>query len=232
MKRLPLASAISRAGLAMAMLAILGGCKTLNTYNSRHDTTFGAKRQVQNVYQTAPLPEHLRRVALLPMHRGHYNHVDMELIQESFVQELAKRNLFELVFVDDESMLTLFGSPSFSSVEVLPTKLISRLHSVYGIDGVMLIDVSYFNAYQPVGLGIRVKLLDGHTGEIIWAADEVFDSAEPAVSNAARKYFQRKSVNQFPLQKTQTVLHSPLRFSKYVAEAIFSTVQPAPVDKI
>ncbi len=203
----------------------LGGCKTTNTLNSRFDTTVGPKHEVTNVHEAKTLPAHLRRVALLPMYKGRYEHIDMTAIEENFVQELGKLNLFELVAVEPEKMDELFGVERYSSVEVLPTKLLSKLHEVYAIDGVMLVDITYYNAYQPVGMGVRAKLLDGHTGELVWAADETFDGANPAVSNAARKYFQTKSTTEYPLQRTQTVLHSTARFSKYVAYALFDTIQ-------
>lgn len=203
-----------------------GGCNGgLHSFNSRHDTTLGKKRQVQNVHQEQTMPSHLGRVAVLPLFQGRYEHIDMEELRENFLQEIIKRNVFEVVAVSPEAMQEMFGQRSYSSVEYLPTRLLAKLHHAYAIDGVMLIDVSFFRAYQPVGLGVRAKLLDGHTGEIVWAVDEMFDAANPAVSNAARKYFQTESVNPYPLQQTQTVLHSPARFSKYVADAVFGTIQ-------
>ncbi|MDQ8186176.1 hypothetical protein [Pelagicoccus sp. SDUM812002] len=203
----------------------LSGCKTANSLNSKFDTTIGKKHKVTNVHEAEILPAHLRRVALLPIHKGRYDHLDLSPIEQNFVQELGKLNLFELIAVEPDKMEELFGVERYSSVEVLPTKLLSKLHEVYAIDGVMLIDLTFYNAYQPVGMGVRAKLLDGHTGELIWAADETFDGANPAVSNAARKYFQTQSTSAYPLQRTQTVLHSTARFSKYVAFALFETIQ-------
>lgn len=226
MKLLAKASHILCVATTIVVLATtFSGCKTVNTLNSHRDTTVGKKHKVKNVHQVAHLPESLRRVALLPLHRGRYDHIDMESIEENFRQELAKQNLFEVISVTTETMEEVFGEESYSSIEVLPTKLLADLHTMYAIDGVMLVDVSFFNAYQPVSLGVRVKLLDGHTGRLVWSADELFDSASPSVSNAARKYFKTESVNQYPLHGTETVLHSPTRFSKYVAAAIFSTIQ-------
>lgn len=207
------------------LLMNLGGCKTTNSLNSRFDTTVGKKHKVTNVHEVKAFPAHLRRVALLPVYKGRYDHIDMEMIEANFVQELGKLNLFEVVPIEPGQMDDLFGVERFSSVEILPTKLLSKLHEIYAIDGVMLIDATYYNAYQPVGMGFRAKLLDGHSGELVWAADETFDGAEPAVSNAARKYFQTKSTTEYPLQRTQTVLHSTARFSKYVAHALFGTIQ-------
>lgn len=212
--------------LVSLLLALpFGGCKSVSTMNSRLDTTIGPKHSLTNVHESERFPLHLRRVALLPLFKGRYDHIDMELIEANFVQELGKLNLFELVPVEPAKMADLFGVERYSSVEVLPTKLLAKLHETYAIDGVMLLDLTYYKAYQPVGMGVRAKLLDGHSGELVWAADEVFDAANPAVSNAARKYFQTQSTTQYPLQQTQTALHSTARFSKYVAHALFTTIQ-------
>ncbi len=205
-------------------LLFLSGCSTVNYVNQRYDTTLGKKKAVANVHQADPLPDHLQRVAFLPIHRGRYDHIDMTLMEENFIGELIKRNLFEVVPVTKEAMIQMFPKESYSTVEFLPTKLLSKLHSAYDIDGIIMVDVSYFNAYQPVGLGVKTKLLDGHTGRIVWAVDEMFDSSTPSVSNSARKFYKTKSVFQFPLQSTQSVIHSPNRFSKYVANSIFSTI--------
>lgn len=210
--------------LISVVAATFVGCKTINTYNQKRDTTLGKKRKVENVFQHDTLPEHLRRVAMLPLYKGRYDHLDLDEVQESFIQELIKRNIFEVVTLTEEEMEDMFGFESYSSQEPLPAKLLTKLHNVYAIDGVMLVDLSFFSPYQPVGLGVRATLIDGHTGEIEWAADELFDSSNPQVANAARKYFQTESIGQYPLHQTQTVLHSPKRFSKYVAAAIFDTI--------
>lgn len=210
--------------VATALIVFLSGCGTVHKVNSQYDTTIGKKRQTTNVYQKAPLPVSLNRVALLPMYKGSYEHHDFESIEENFRLELVKRSLFEVVNLTPEEMGMLFPEARYSSVEHLPTDLLTKLSAKYAIDGLLLLDVSYFKPYEPVGLGIRAKLLDGHTGEIIWAADEVFDASNPAVSNSARKYYKTESIIQYPLHNTQTILHSPNRFSKYVAHSLFSAI--------
>ncbi|MEM9159480.1 MAG: hypothetical protein AAGB46_10560 [Verrucomicrobiota bacterium] len=206
------------------ILAAFSGCKTTNRVNQRFDTTFGKKARVTNVHQAIDLPEHLRRVAVLPMYLGRYDHIDFSLVEENFAQELIKKNLFEVHVVTPEDMNERFSRERYSSADYLPTKLLSKLHEAYAIDGVLLVDVSYFSAYRPVGLGVRAKLLDGHTGEIVWAMDQLFDSSVPAVSNAAREFYKTQSLLQYPMNDTTFVLHSPNRFSKYVAESVFSTI--------
>ena len=216
-------SGLSSTAVLLAVLFITG-CASVHRVNSEYDTTFGKKRATTNVYQTASLPGDLSRVALLPFYKGNYEHLSFHELEENFRLELIDKRLFEVVTIGPETMKEMFPEARYSSVEYLPTDLLTKLSSRYDIDGLMLVDVSYFNAYQPVGLGVRAKLLNGNTGELIWAVDEVFDASDPRVSNSARKFYKTESIIQYPLHNTRTALHSPNRFSKYVAHSLFSAI--------
>lgn len=223
MKRIPRLPKILTLGVA-AIAVLLSGCSTIHRINGEFDTTLGKKRKTTNVYQDGALPGHLTRVALLPMYKGDYDHMDLSLVEENIRLELAKLGLFEVVSVGPEVMRELFAQERFSSIEVLPTQLVEKLNARYAIDGLFLVDLSYFKPYQPVGLGIRAKLLDAKSSQLVWAVDEVFDSSNPKVSNAARKFYKMESVMPYPLHETQSVLHSPNRFSKYVAHSLFGAI--------
>ncbi|OUW16693.1 MAG: hypothetical protein CBD18_06365 [Opitutales bacterium TMED158] len=210
--------------LAALVSTLLSGCATVHRANSEYDTTFGKKRETSNVYRTGDMPSKLTRVAILPLFKGDYDHMDLSLIEENFRLELTKLNLFEVVAIEPDTMRELFAQERFSSIEVLPTQLIDKLYARYAIDGLLLMDLSYFKAYQPVGIGMRAKLVNCETGNLMWAVDEVFDSSNPAVSNAARKYYKTESILSYPLQNTQSTLHSPGRFSKYVAHSLFGAM--------
>lgn len=210
--------------LALSIAILLSGCGTIHRVNSDYDTTIGKKWKTTNVHQDDELKGQLSRVAVLPMFKGEYDHMDLSLIEENIRLELAKLGLFEVISVDPEAMKELFAEERFSSIGVLPAQLIEKLHARYALDGLLFLDLSYFKAYQPVGIGIRAKLLNSDSGKLVWAADEIFDSSNPEVSNAAHKFYKKESIIAFPLQNTKSVLHSPGRFSKYVGNSLFSTI--------
>ncbi|MCH6255873.1 hypothetical protein MLD52_04895 [Puniceicoccaceae bacterium K14] len=211
---------------ALATL-VLSGCYTPKNPDAMHTKgLLGRKtpmREVTNVHVTQ-LPKHLRRVAILPFHPGNYEHIDFSVMERNFMMELGKRNLFEIVEVEADEMMAEFEEESFSSIESLPAELLSKLHQIYAIDGILLTDISYYRPYQPVGIGVRLKLLDGRTGEIVWAVDEIFDSSSPTVENSVKTYYLSESLIQYPLNATDTVIQSPARFSKYVAHSVFNTI--------
>lgn len=210
--------------LALSIAVLFSGCGTIHQVNSEYDTTIGKKRKTTNVYQDGELSGQLSRVAVLPMFKGEYGHMDLSLIEENIRLELAKLGLFEVISVEPEVMKELFAEERFSSIGVLPVHLVEKLHARYAVDGLLLLDLSYFKAYQPVGIGIRAKLLNSDTGKLVWAADEIFDSSNPEVSNAARKFYKTESIIAFPLHNTKSVLHSPSRFSKYVGNSLFRAI--------
>jgi len=215
-------------GLLLAFLLAASGCQTVSSHvNRRYDTTLGEKREVTNVYQDGDaLAQRFRRVALLPFHKGAaYRHIDMERIERLFAAEILKLRLFEVADVPPERMEELFGLPSFSSVEPLPPRLLSRLRKAYGVDGVLLVDVTHYQPYRRVSLGVRAKLVEVETGAVVWAADELFDAASPAVANAARRHYNTKaSIGQYPLDYSYHALDTPSRFAVYVAHALFSEI--------
>lgn len=214
--------------LGAAVILIIGvfasGCSSLqNASNREFNTTFGKKHATTNVYRQE-VPEHLRRIAVLPFHKGNFKHVDFGEIERNFALELSKTNRFEMIPISVDSMMELFAQERYSSIENLPTELLGKLHEAYAIDGVLLVDISYFRAYRPVGLGVRLKLLDGRTGEIVWAVDEVYDSSDHAVANAAKVFYKSESIVTYPMNAADLAINSPNRFSKYVANSVFSTI--------
>tara|TARA_B110000037_G_C17083018_1_gene490784 strand:+ start:1509 stop:1877 length:369 start_codon:yes stop_codon:yes gene_type:complete len=98
--------------LSMAAILVLSflvvGCLPMTTSaNRQFNTTLGKKHKVENVYR-AELPEHLRRIAVLPFHKGNFEHGDFSEIERNFALELIKLNRFEVVVVSPDAMKELF----------------------------------------------------------------------------------------------------------------------------
>lgn len=225
----PLRNATRPALLAVVLATLLAasGCQSVNeSVNRRFDANLGKKHEVTNVYQDGEaLNQRVSRVAMLPFYKGAYSHIDMEPVEQLFAAEIMKLRLFELVPVKPERLSELFSSERFSSVEALPENLLSRLEEAYGVDGALFIDVTHYQPYQRVSLGVRAKLVETKTGSIVWAADELFDAASPPVANAARLHYNtRSSIGPYPMNYSYYALDTPSRFAAYVAHALFSEI--------
>jgi hypothetical protein len=175
----------------------------------------------------------MRRVAVLPVTYEIPNESSLSEVDAALTQELGKTSLFELVPVSRESLAALVGRRQVLSVEVLPGELLAKLSATYGVDGVLLTDLTYYRPYQPLAIGLRSKLIDVRTGRIRWAFDHLFDAGNLETANAARGYYVttspwRPTVEPpLPEESGAPVLQSPSRFAKYVAwEAFRSLLTP------
>ena len=171
----------------------------------------------------------LRRIAMLPPHCNQQTASSVNGLEMAFQSELSKTSLFEVVPISHSVMEKEFGHPQISSVDIIPGDFLFRLRSEFGVEGVMFIDITHYFPYQPISIGIRVKLVDATTGKIRWAFDHLFDSSNPETSKEAQEFYTKNSHDTGPvLTDGNPILQSPVRFSKYVAYEVFRSLANAP----
>jgi hypothetical protein len=176
---------------------------------------------------SAPLPEGLHRVAVLPMtdsvgsSLGESGRETMEPILRA---ELAKRKSFEWVSATAEQMKQWAGKPSLSAEEKIPPQLLKQAKDSLGCDGVLFVRLTNYKPYKPPLIGWSMKLVDCKDARIWWAIDEVFDAGDGAVANAARRYYQREIRQPKPMSDSQSIFSSPRRFGQYTLDAVVSTM--------
>jgi hypothetical protein len=184
--------------------------------------------KLHNVYRpTQHIPVHIRRVAVLPISaepgdwqadqgRGE--------LQSMLLTEMTKGQRFELVAASPELLVQLTGRDSWRADEILPHDFCEQLEAELGCDAILLAHLRPYHPYKPLVIGWNVKLLDLHSQSIVWAVDEVFDSAEPAVARAAQNYHQRQRIRWTP--EETMVLASPRRFGQFTLHAVCDALPP------
>jgi hypothetical protein len=78
-----------------------------------------------------------------------------------------------------------------------------------------------------MAIGWNLKLVDATDGQVWWAADEMFDLADPQVVTSARRYqleHQKYYQANPELADSRTALISPSRFGSYSAASLFATL--------
>lgn len=212
--------------LVLAAFA-LAGCSALPKPDS---AVAGPFYKPSNVKAVAQLPATVRRVIVLPVAGGPALTEETLLKLDSVCAgELTRTGRFEVVPLSRDKLAELTGTRQISSVDKLPAVLIDKLFNIYnayGADAVLFIDVTTYSPYPPLVLGLRTKLVQVTDGEIIWAADNVFAAAEPAVANSARHHALTLGTDHGLSDLSHTVLQNPQRFAGYVAAATFLTLPP------
>ena len=178
-------------------------------------------------------PEGMRRLAVLPIHTSRpigESERDMDGI---FRGELSKVVKCEIVHLSRQEMGSILNREAVSSAEIRVLKL------KYGADAVLFTDFTTFRPYRPLAIGVRTKIIDLKTMEVIWMADGIVDSAEPEVADAAARFadagFRMRYVSPTIAKGrerelasgSQVLLQSPRFFAAFVAHEAFSSLTPS-----
>lgn len=211
------------------VLIFLTGCGT--TTIAHGEIVTGEDYKVSNVHRLAPkLPERIRRLALLPLS---CEPNDPELATgrsslEGVLQgEIDRLNVFEVVRVTPDMMRHLTGQSDWSSNDKLPLDFLSTIKSEMGCDAVLFCRLTRYHAYPPMAVGWSLKMVDTTDAQVWWAADEMFDQADPRVTTASRRYelnHQKYHQANPLLADSRVALISPRRLAQYSVAALFETL--------
>lgn len=184
--------------------------------------------QPDNIFAApAKLSAKILRVAVLPL-AAENNVGDLPegcaALTPVVWEQAVKSKRFEAVAVNADKLRAATGRAAWTGMEVLPADFYDSLRREYGCDAVLFGEVTAFRAYAPLAVGWRFKLVDLHTGRIIWAADEIFDAADKKVARAAQRFAHPKPRIPFMESDDWAVLNSPLRFGSYSAAALLETL--------
>lgn len=203
----------------------LGGCETVPAFDDpvRHGPFYTPKNHVGEFR----LPADIRRVVVLPVSVGTHVPAETALTLDRIVaQALLTQQRFEVVVMSRADCSRWFGAGDFSSTAALPHGFLEHLASRYAADAVMFTDLTAYQAYRPLLVGLRAKLATVRDVRLIWTFDEVISAEDPAVANSARRRFLKTDRATQPIDLSASALQSPSRFATFAAEVMFATLPP------
>jgi len=210
------------AGLSAA-LWFAGGCSS--PISPQDSAKVGPFYTPRNFTAERSLPVGLHRVVLLPVHGGELmNHETAEGLDPIFSAALQRQQRFEVVELTRDECEKTFGVPDISSAASLPHDFLSILGEKYDAQAVMFVDVTTYQPYRPLVIGIRAKLADVASHRLIWSFDEILSTSRPEVSNSLRRYYLDNDRGKVPFDMSTDALQSPSRFATYAAGVAFGTL--------
>jgi len=140
--------------------------------------------------------------------------------------ELIQTRKFEVISVSAEVERRLTGQPAWNAAELLPEDFFTTLNDHFACDAVLFSELTTFRAYPPLAVGWRLRLVDTRSHRTLWAVDELFDAADPAVTSAARRYF--RNAQPAPGRSAATadwvLVNSPRAFGQYAVAEVLNTL--------
>jgi hypothetical protein len=215
----------------IAVALLFAGCEDIPTIHRP-----AGKFIPGNVYlDSDTLPARVRRVAVLPMTTAGSAPLlasGVEALEPVLRAELGKTRKFEVVEVSRDQMIQWTGNPAWRAEEKLPRSLFEHLRDNTGCDAVFFSQVTHYQPYQPLAVGLKMSLVEGTQKtadnepitQILWSVDENFDAGDPAVANSAQAYYTQHLRRESPSSESTTILSSPSRFGQYTLEAVLATL--------
>ena len=202
-------------------LVLFSGC-TQRTFNNKFGV-FHDKFDVTNVYDsTSESAKKINRVGIMPITTSaNVGKSTLDFIYEAFNSEILKQLKFESIKISQNDLIALFGHSSFSSSDPLPKNFFEVLKDVSDVDAVLFVDITHYEPYKPVALGVKCRMVDTDSAAILWAIDELFDAGMPSVQAGISEYIAKNKYDNTFFSFDDSFVYSPLKFSYYVANKVF-----------
>ncbi len=191
-------------------------------------TVEGADKRPDNVFAYPPtLPASMQRVVLLPLASAGQD-ADLaagcEALQPILMEELVRTKKFEVVAADAAVVRGGSGQPTWTGAEELPADFFGSLKREYGCDGVLFSELTVYRVYGPPVIGLRLKLVDARSREILWATDQVFDASDEAVAKSAWRFLLIRDKSLVEDEGRWQILSSPRQFGRYATAMALTTL--------
>ena len=85
-----------------------------------------------------------------------------------------------------------------------------------GVDAVLIGTVTSYTPYPHMAMGLQLKLIDLRDGQLAWAFEQVWDTADKNTEQQIKKYFERELRQGFSPLGEQLAMLSPINFVRFV----------------
>jgi hypothetical protein len=162
------------------------------------------------------------RVAIVELeNNSSYPQVSADITTALF-QALQKKQFFGLTIVhrDDPSWrsLQLEGDSTYSLDQLL------SIRETLKCDGLLVGTITEFRPYPHMAAGLRLKLLDLRDGQLLWALEQVWDSADKTTEKRIEDYFKSEKRSGFEPLNEQLAAISPFEFIRFVSFEVAETL--------
>jgi hypothetical protein len=145
-----------------------------------------------------------------------------EDITESLHQSLQKKQWFNLSLLKqtDATWEALEVKPD--SAYTLEQLLAAR--KLLGTDALLMGTVTSYSPYPRMAMGLQLRLVDLRTGQVVWAIQQIWDTADKATQQRIKKYFDQQLRSDFSPIGEQLATLSPINFIKFITYEVTETM--------
>jgi hypothetical protein len=206
-------NSVRRTLLLVLLPTLLSGCQVYTTAVPEPDYYY--------LNRNKKLSE-IGRVAIVELDNNSSYPEISDDVTEALFQSLQKKQVFGLTFVhqSDSAWRSLQMSPEAThSFDQLLT-----MRETLKCDAVLTGTITEYRPYPHMVIGLRLRLVDLTDGQLAWALEQIWDTADKTTEYRIRHYFRRQVRSGFAPLHEELVAVSSLRFVKFVAYEVAETV--------
>jgi hypothetical protein len=204
------------AGTLLAVVVATAGCRNGRILQS------GPALESASYTNPDKSPASIGSVSLIELHnRSTYPEISAEMT-DALYQALQKKHVFGLAVVNanDPTWKNLPLNPD--SAYTLEQLLATR--KIVASDAILVGAITGYQPYPHMSIGLRLKLIDLNDGQLLWALEHVWDTADKDTEKRIKDFYDREIRAGFaPLRQDLAVLSS-IDFVKFVAFEVAETL--------
>lgn len=199
--------------LSCAILTIVAGCNTLSISSSKTDYCYVDKLKLSSVHSAA-------FVEL-------YNESDYPEIQadatDALYHSILKRQLFTLTLIKQDALA--WKSINYQSGANFTLEQLYQLQQSLNTKAVLVGSIIDFQPYPHLSLAMRLKMVDLGDGQTIWAAEQVWDSADKNLEQRVEKYIKAQMRTDRTADRKKLTFISSKDFMRFVCYELAETMK-------
>ncbi|MCY2932036.1 MAG: hypothetical protein NTV86_21590 [Planctomycetota bacterium] len=148
-------------------------------------------------------------------------------LAQSMVRAMAARQIFQV------DLATLGEAGLEESVldgrHTVTLEQMKAMRSAFRTDVVILANLTEFHPYPRMRMGLRLRMIDLRSGQLIWSVDHVWDGTQEATARRIQQYHTTRTPGLSDPLEWRVALVSPKAFGEFVAADVAGTLGPTAV---
>lgn len=145
-------------------------------------------------------------------------------ITNALYQELQKKQVFGLTAINQKD-------PRWKSLQLnvdseFTIHQLDAIQKQLHCNAILVGTITEYQPYPHMSIGLRLKLVDVSDGRLLWALEQIWDSADKTTETRIEKYFKNQMGRKSAGLRQELVSVSSLKFTKFVAYEVAKTLQP------
>lgn len=146
---------------------------------------------------------------------------------EAIFQAMQKKQIFSINVVRQ-------SDPAWKSLNMdinskYDNRKFSEVQDALKCNAVLLGTITHYQPFPHMAIGLRLKLVDLEDGKLLWALEQIWDTADKTTEKRIKNYFQYQVRSGYAPLREQVVTISTTKFVKFVAYEVSETMKPSPV---